>query len=185
VYSVKLEEINKLKAELLQYNEKRKDLSKKIDPKVMKSFKIKDIDAKINEFFIWVLVFFYKEPAANYYWRNFKREIFKRDEGADFIKRLSAVKAVGLPKEEVFATQKVLEHKNLYLAYKLNAIQKQQLDVLFEVAQVILLSNELGQRISSHQTDANKSKDDVEKKRADSQKIQAKLDAINQRIEIY
>jgi hypothetical protein len=48
-----------------------------------------------------MLVFLYKETASNYFWENFREEVFVNDKGEDFKARLGTVKAVDMKFDEL------------------------------------------------------------------------------------
>jgi hypothetical protein len=70
--------------------------------------KIKDFSTPLNELFRWMLVFLYKDIAANYFWENFREEVFVNDKGEDFKVRLGTIKAVDMKYDEFQRTEKVL-----------------------------------------------------------------------------
>lgn len=104
-------------------------------------------------------MFFYKDPAAVYHWPNFKQEVFINDKGVDFKSRLYKVKAVDLKYEEIERTHHVLKVLyNIYICIlkKKEQIladplilptQKKSYETLFEIAQIVLQTHEIGVKI--------------------------------------
>jgi hypothetical protein len=75
------------------------------------TIKNENFDSYINEIFTWIILFFYKDSAAVYYWPNFKQEVFVNDKGSDFKSRLYKVKGVDLKYEELQRTHHIIRKR--------------------------------------------------------------------------
>ncbi len=68
--------------------QKKDNQARRLSITALKAIKIRDLHSKINDIFIWTLECIYDVPQSQYWWGNFKKQIFEKDNGKDFKNRM-------------------------------------------------------------------------------------------------
>ena len=77
--------IRELTSEIEESVERKNSFVRKLKIHDLQVIKVDNIHDKANDVFIWVIICVYFESEASYHWENFKKQVFDKDEGKDFV----------------------------------------------------------------------------------------------------
>ncbi|KAM3140868.1 hypothetical protein pb186bvf_007095 [Paramecium bursaria] len=180
------EEIKEFKSQIKKLNQMRLTEATSLNPAEIAKLvmKNKDQESPVNEVFLWILQVIYKEAASNYYWNNFKEQVFEKDKGEDIKKRLGLIKAVDMKKDEIDKTASLLKLKDKIMGSPLlNANLKVQFEIIFKIIDLIMQTEECGIRVHEKEKEIIKILNEKSKIEQDLNRNENKLKAIHDRIE--
>ena len=94
----------------------------------------------------WVLDIFYDIPGSKYQWENFREQVFLRDQGKDFKKRVSGLYFPKLYDYNAEACQYVLSTRPMFM----KALQDSNLDLFLSLAEDIILGYKAREDYTNH-----------------------------------
>jgi hypothetical protein len=153
--------------EILEVYRQKANLVAKINPAELKSIKAKNDKSKAHIIFQWILSNIYQENTSKYEYNNFKKEVFKKDNGADFHQRLNGFNFKKMKIEPV-STKKFLESKNEILEECDKEHKNESLAALFDFATLAKKIADNLDDMKHNETAIADKKNEYEKKRNES-----------------
>ena len=94
----------------------------------------------MNDVFIWILECIYKEQPTSYWWDNFNEEVFKKDDGKDYMERLLGFAYTNIEEREGFLTRRLLKEKDIIQKEfaALGMLENNSLNEQFNIAKSLL-----------------------------------------------
>ena len=68
-----------------------------------------DKDNSVNEIFIWMMKIIYRQSSSEYFWPNFKEQVFIIDQSADLKLRISSLRGTDLTIDDIKYTEEILK----------------------------------------------------------------------------
>jgi hypothetical protein len=164
---------------------KRKEIADKIEPNELSSIKFKDFLDTSNDVFRWVLQAVYNESKANYAWTNFKKQVFVKDKGADFILRLKGINLQRLRKDDVIFGKSVLDRKTEILAdLERKGKENVSLRALFDYIAAAVDVGKFHEEGEADKLQLDEQEKDLEKKVSDLHKVNNVVQMLEEKIRI-
>jgi hypothetical protein len=167
-------EINELHAkfesdqrEILEVYRQKQTLVSKINPMELKKIKAKNDKSKGHFVFQWILANIYQENTSKYEYNNFKKEVFKKDSGADFHQRLNGFNFKKM-KIEPISTKKLLDNKDGINEECDKDHKNESLKALFDFAVLAKKISDNLDDMKHNETAITDKKNELEKKRNES-----------------
>ena len=110
----KMREKNALIIQEIQF---KNELVNSLNFNNLAKIKIPNIHDKTNDVWLWVIQCVYQESTAQYWWDNFKKQIFTSDGGVDYKNRLLGHDRRAFGEKEGFLTDKLLEDEQVILSH--------------------------------------------------------------------
>jgi hypothetical protein len=169
--------------EILEVYRQKQTLVGKIDPAQLKKVKAKNDKSKAHFIFQWILSNIYQENTSKYEYNNFKKEVFKKDNGADFHSRLNGFNFKKM-KIDPISTKKFLENKNDIFAEVDKEHHNQSLVALFDFAELAKKIADNLEDMKHNETAIAEKRNEFEKKRNESAGIMNSVEGAESKLKI-
>ncbi|KAL4490973.1 hypothetical protein ABPG72_008709 [Tetrahymena utriculariae] len=126
-------ELDAMFEDMYDLENERISLSEGFEPMLLGSISIPDIDDTLNLVFLWCTIALYGNYKEDYFWENFKTQVFRKNAIEDFVQRLLYKKASKMTRDQSFIAAEILSKQDEFLAKPyLKKKQKVQLEKLFQ-----------------------------------------------------
>lgn len=163
--------------------QRKRELADQINPAELSKIKFKDFQDDSNNIFKWCLQVVYKESQSAYAWDNFKKQVFTKDKGVDFLDRLRGLGLQKLRKDDFVFTKTVVDHKDAYLAdLEPKGKQNQSLRNLLGYMEVVVQYGNYHDQIEGDKQALEEKQREFEKKSVEFQKVSGMFKMLEQKV---
>lgn len=163
--------------------QKKRQIVDQISPAELAKITFKDFQDESNDIFIWVLQSVYKEPKASYEWGNFKKQVFTKDKGVDFMARLRGLNMLKLKKDDFVFAKHVAEKKAAYLAdLEKKGKPNNSLRQLMELIEVVSQVGHYHEESENDKAALEEKQKEFEKKSVEFEKLSALVKCLEQKV---